>query len=552
MASPAMQTFRTLSFLAVLLTLLASTGALAQPVPLAPAATPSADDAKEAKRHFTVGNDLYRDGRFQDAVVEFDVSYRLGGADCRRQLNEYADAYDAYRVLLDRHRSQLSAADQAAVQKAIDELDALTGLLSVTAKEEGAEIVVDDSVLAPTPLATKLRLSVGRHKLVVRKAGFVSFELAGLELISKQTVTVDAKLVPEVVTGHLSVRETNGREVHVFVDDADKGPAPWEGDLAPGPHAVEAKGERFAAEKRPVQLGKRERLDVVLTAEPTTGRLRIPADAAIEVDHRQVGTGIWEGEVAPGPHHIEVALAGTHTARDVVVERGATVVQEIPLAMNVETPPEYEGIYARFDIMGALGQGHEYFVDNSSDGRQKKPTFGGGAMLELGYNFGVVSAGLVGGFLLAKTSEGQLNLPMNVDRFDLSSFDAFVGPAARVTTRSPSVRFTASVAFGAAIRTFNLQAALDQGGNTFTKTAGYVDPGLLMGLGLSFGGTPGAKFVFGLVTWLDFPGKDVVVGPDTTPALTDPRIFTSPGRGYVLASGPQFFLGLTLGVQIGH
>ncbi|HEV3192100.1 MAG TPA: hypothetical protein VGY54_16425, partial [Polyangiaceae bacterium] len=207
---------------------------------------------------------------------------------------------------------------------------------------------------------------------------------------------------------------------------------------------------------------------------------------------------------------------------------------------------------ARFDIMGAYGQGHEYFGDNSNGGRQKKPTFGGGAMLELGYNFGVVSAGLVGGFLLAKTNEGQLNLPMNVDRFDLSSFGAFVGPAARVTTPSPFARFTASVAFGAAIRTFNLQAALDQGGNTFTNTAGYVDPGLLMGLGVSLGGTPGAKFVLGLVTWLDFPGKDVVVGPDTTPALTDPGIFTSPGRGYVLASGPQFFLASTLGVQFGH
>src|SRR5579872_2053643 len=83
----------------LVVTFLAIPTSIAQPVPPPSSVVPSADDAKEAKRHFTVGNDLYHDGRYQDALVEFDASYRLGGrpsalrnaADCRRQLNEYKE-----------------------------------------------------------------------------------------------------------------------------------------------------------------------------------------------------------------------------------------------------------------------------------------------------------------------------------------------------------------------------------------------------------------------------------------------------------------------------
>ncbi|HEV3192102.1 MAG TPA: PEGA domain-containing protein [Polyangiaceae bacterium] len=553
--------------------LLAGSRAFAQPVPLAPAATPSGDDAKEAKRHFTVGNDLYRDGRFQDAVVEFDASYRLGGrpsalrngADCRRQLNEYADAYEAYQALFDRHRSQLSAADQTAVRKAIDELDALTGLLSMSANEGGAEIVVDDSVLARTPLATKLRLSVGRHKLVVRKAGFVSFELTGLELISKQTVTVDAKLVPEVVTGHLSVREQNGREVHVFVDDADRGAGPWEGDLAPGPHTVEAKGERFAAEKRSVDLGKAQRLDLVLTAVPTTGRLRIaatPNTATIEVDQRQVGAGTWEGDVVPGPHHVEVALGDVRAARDLVVERGAVIAQEIPLDVRVQAPPEYAGFYGRVDVLGVLLVTNEpQFAQSTSMISVGKtgPLGGLGAALHVGHSFGLLSAELTGGVYFANGGPDEFrpndSNPMtgHVASEELDTLSGFVGPGIRITTSTRVARFTAGLALGTAIRDFDFRRIPDSApyGAGFEKSAGYVDPGLLFDAGLLLGGTPGLKFAIGVVLLADFPAKDVVVGPDTSTALGD-SFFTARGRGYVLASGPQVFLGPTLGVQFGH
>jgi hypothetical protein len=549
----------------LIVTTLAPAPALAQPVPV-PSSAPSADDAKEAKRHFTVGNDLYRDGRFQDAVVEFDASYRLGGrpsalrngADCRRQLNEYADAYDAYRVLLDRHRSQLSAAERAAVQKAIDELDALTGLLSVSATEDGAEIVVDDRVLARTPLATKLRLSVGSHRVVVRKAGFVSFESADLTLISKQTVTVDAKLAPEVVTGHLSVREDSGREVHVFVDDADKGPAPWEGDVAPGPHKLQASGTRFAAEPRTVTVERGQRSDVTLTARPVLGHLHVsvqPESAKIRIDDDKIGVGSWDGELPPGPHRIEVTAGDTRAVRDVVIERGETAQQDISLAGASESATEYVGFYWGVD---AISPGILYSPDpwvglGPEQGRSSPP--GAGLAVRAGHNFGVFSSELVGAFFWE--SWVAKNVPFGrsagaASDYSLDTFNGFVGPGARITSRAASLRWTCGAALGIAIRSFNFDRPPQSQPNIpdFPRTAGYVDPAILLDAGILLGGSPGVKLRAAFVGWMDFPLKNVVVGPDTSAPVS--AMYSAPNQSYLLTPQAQIFLGVMLGAQFAH
>ncbi len=546
-------TVRALALLAatLIVTTLAPVWALAQPVPV-PSSAPSADDAKEAKRHFTVGNDLYRDGRFQDAAVEFDASYRLGGrpsalrngADCRRQLNEYADAYEAYQVLLARHRSQLGAAERAAVQKAIDELDALTGLLSVSATEDGAEIVVDDRVLARTPLATKLRLSIGSHRVVVRKAGLVSFESADLTLISKQTVTVDAKLVPEVVTGHLSVREDGARDVHVFVDDADKGPAPWEGDVAPGPHKLQASGMRFAAEPRTVTVERGQRTDVTLTARPVLGRLHVsvqPESAKIRIDEDKIGVGSWDDSRA---------------VRNVVVERGETAQQDISLAGASESATEYVGFYWGVDaISPGIVYSPDPWVGLAPVQAERSSPPGAGLAVRAGHNFGVFSAELVGAFFWE--SWGAKNVPFGssagaTNNYSLDTFNGFVGPGARATSRATSLRWTCGAALGIAIRSFSLDRPPESYLNIpeFSRTAGYVDPAILLDAGILLGGSPGVKLRAAFVGWMDFRLKNVVVGPDTSAPVS--AMYSAPNQSYLLTPNAQIFLGVMLGAQFGH
>ena len=555
--------------------LFASTLALAQPVPAPPAATPSADDAKEAKRHFVVGNDLYRDGRYADALVEFDASYRLGGrpsalrngADCRRQLNEYAAAFDAYQALLARHGSQLTAAEKIAVQQALGELDNLTGELTVTSSEDGAEVTVDGRSAGRTPLSTKLRLSVGRHKLLVVKEGFVPFEPPDdVVLISKQVVIVDAKLVLEVVTGHLLVREENGRSVKVFIDNVDRGPAPWEGDLPPGDHAVAARGEKLAAAERSVTIGKGQRVDLLIQAISTVGRLRVttvPAGAEIYVDGQRVGSGAWEGDVEAGSHHVQAKLGLSGAERDVVVERGSVAAQEIPLPA-VEAPPEYKGVYARIAAALFPPSGDTPHV-HSVPGLSVSPgtRWGLGLTLHVGYSFGFISAEFVGATTFAGYSD-HLDLQGGGGcDVQFNSFNGFIGPGARITMPTQILRVTGALAFGTAMRHFTVDRcsvnSMNNGmpgsmSNTdpgFQSNAGYADPALFFDAGLLFGSTPGTKFFLGAVGWVDFPSQDIAVGPDKTlPAPNE--FFSGPGRGYTLASGPQVFFGPTVGVQFGH
>ena len=529
-----------------------------------PAGAPSADDMKEARRHFAVGNDLYKDQRYAEALLEFNAAYHLSGrpaallnvGDCQRQLNEYVDAYETYQAVLARHAAQLSAADKSAVQKAVDYLDAHTGLLAVSANEAGAEVVVDDRVLGRTPLAAPLRVDVGSHKIIVRKEGFVPFvPPSEVQLLSKQLVKVEATLAPEVVTGHLSVREETGREVHVFVDGADQGPAPWEGDLAPGLHTVEAKGERFAGEMRPVTLAKGQRLDLMITAEPLTGHLRIaaPGGATIDVDHRRVGAGSWEGDVATGPHHIDVALGEVRAARDVMVGRGAMVAQEIPLAAAAAKPRQYGGLYATLGVSGFLS-GSSPKIDTAVKGGT---IFGLGGIVQVGYNFGVVSAELAtalsaSGFGPDECLQGNCS-SSHIATDSLKGINAFFGPGIRVTSRDPTARFTASVASVLAVRNFTLdrQPDSDRPDSAFHQSAGYAAPGILFDAALLFGGSSGPEFSLGVFGSVDFPSKDIVVGPEKSPALSD-SFFTAPGRGYLLASGPQVFVGPALGVQFGQ
>jgi hypothetical protein len=531
-------------------------------VPPPPIGTPTADDTREARRHFAVGNDLYKDGRYREALLEFDAAYGLSGrpaallnvGDCQRQLNAYVDAYETYQAVLARHGAQLSPADKTAVQKAVDYLDGHTGLVAIASSQEGAEVLVDDRVVGRTPLATPVRLDIGIHKIIVRKDGFVPFAPpADVQILSKQLVKVDATLLPEVLTGHLSVREANGREVRILVDDADKGPAPWEGDLAPGPHVVEAKGDRFAAEQKLVVVVKGEHADLVLTAEPTTGHLRIgasPAGATIELDRRNVGAGSWEGDVAPGSHRIEAALGEVRAARDVLVIRGATVVQEIPLPITIEAPPEYAGLYARLALMFLL-QVSKYPQPNSVSGDVKVDSTsnsGGGATLHLGYSFGSLSAEVAGAFLFTGANQNVQPLAtMNTCDYEVHSLNGLVGPGARIASQTTSLRSTAGLAFGAAFRDYSAAIC----GGLIGSHAGYVAPALLLDAGFLFGRTPGVKFSVGVVGWVDFPSKDVVVGPDTSLAYPN-QYFSAPGRGYLLASGPQVFFGPTLGVQFGH
>jgi len=609
--------------LAVLALLFTSHWAWAQSIPSPPTGKPSAADEASAKRNFESGLKLYGEGSFAEALIAFEQSYRVGGrpsalkniAQCHRSLKHFVEAYEAYDQMLTLHEAQMSAADKTSVKQALDELGVLTGTIQVTANESDADVDIDGKNVAKTPMAKPKRVSVGSHTVRVTKPSFAANEQR-VDVASQENKKLDVKLEVEKLTGHVVVREQSGRDVHVFVDGADQGPAPWEGDVSATDHTFEAKSARFASEVRKVKVVAKERLDLTLDAAPLTGHLRVttvPATANISVDGKQGGTGAWEGDLPEGSHRIEVGLSGqTPQVRDVTIIRGQFVAQEIPVVGAIASGniTEYPGVYVRISLAGMIGTGQpddsgpQYSVSS-------KGSFVGAATASLrgGYAFDWWGVEGVATFMLEHRNRDYEYQGVDNTRTPPGSFDyqfqdkstgpgLFLGAGGRVTSKHESFRFTFGLSPGIAIRWFSPRR--DQNGSCFpgfsgcggsSPTPGNNNPGganrFVNGdqtgtgtttnpqpqqnngnsdLGGGAGYTAFALMMDAGILIGSTPGAKFFLGvqawidfpPDTIVAGPETSTglpdstFARPGRGVTIVDGTQFYFGPTIGLQFGH
>lgn len=574
---------------------------LAQTIPSPPATKPTVADEATAKKNFESGLKLYGEGSYAEALIAFEQSYRVGGrpsalknlAQCHRNLKHFVEAYEAYEQMLAKHDALVSAADKKAVQQALDELGVLTATVVVLVSESDAEIEIDGKSIGRSPVTLPKRVAAtGSHSLRVTKPGFARFEQT-FTVDSQQDKKLEAKLEVEKTAGHVVVREQHGRDVRVFIDGQDSGPAPWEGELAAGEHTIEARSSRYASEARKVVVLVKERLDLALDAAALLGRLRVttvPATASITVDGKALGNGAWEGELSEGPHRIEVALPGQPTqAREIVLVRGQVVVQEIPLVSAFAGPPLpiYEGFYARFALFGHLAPG-----GTPDDSVLPFTTDKGGASLQLGLSvrvgrawdwYGVEIVGLAAAEPRSREygveDTGSATRLTNGFKDNGFGVGGFVGVGPRVTSKDDGVRFTFAVAPGIGVHVLGTRREHDGGGNSSSPspdmnnrfvpqttngsnqgTSGFSEQkfadvrytafGLVMDGGILVGSTPGTKFYLGAQAWVDF-APTLVTGPDTTTPIPN-AAFKQPGRGVTVTDGIQFFVGPTLGLQFGH
>ncbi len=586
------------ALLAALVLTSASPLAYAQSIPSPPAGKPSAADETTAKKSFESGLKLYGEGSFAEALIAFEQSYRLGGrpsalkniAQCHRNLKHFVDAYDAYEQMLARHDALVSAVDKKAVQQALDELGVLTATIMVDVNEADAEVEIDGKSVGKSPMAKPKRVAAtGGHTVRVTKPGFARVEQT-FNLDSQQNKKLEAKLEVEKTVGRVVVREQNGRDVHVFIDGQDRGPAPWEGDIAAGEHTIEARSSRYASESRKVVVAVKERLDLALDAAALLGKLRVttvPATATITVDGKAVGTGAWDGELPEGAHRVEVALPGQPPqVREIVLGRGQTVVQEIPIVSGIAAAPQpvYEGIYVRMSLFGHLGGAPDDTVAPFTTSKSGGGALQLGTTLRIGRAWDWYGAELVGLVAFEHRDRdytfggsGAATQPESFsDRSDAPV--GFIGIGARATSKNDTIRFTFGFAPGLGIHTFNARRKQDltqqptsnnpSGANRFVQTsntgpnggngsseqdfasAGFTAFGFLVDGGMLIGSTPGTKFYLGLQAWLDF-APSLVTGPDTQTPIPNEG-FKQPGRGITLSEGTNLYVGPTLGLQFGH
>lgn len=164
-------------------------------------AQPSSSEAgsAEAKRHFDVGLEAYKAGRYADALRSFEEANRLSPreslqrnvAQTQRDLHDYAAAYEGYDKLLKVYGSSMKAEDRSAAEKALEELATLTGEIAIFINVPEAMVTVDGKERGAPP--TSVRANIGSHRVGVRAKGYRPFEQT-IDVKSREKVAVNGPL----------------------------------------------------------------------------------------------------------------------------------------------------------------------------------------------------------------------------------------------------------------------------------------------------------------------------------------------------------------------
>jgi len=165
-----------------------------------------ANDAvsREAGKHFQRGVDLYNDGDFRGALVEFkkayatwpraNVLYDIGQTEY--QLLDYAGALKT----MERYLAETgpNAQHRQEVEATVEVLRGRVGRVMLTTDGGACDVLVDDQPAGTTPLDGPLLVSVGPRKIAVHCAGDRA-AIKRLEVAAGETTRLELK-VPQPAT----------------------------------------------------------------------------------------------------------------------------------------------------------------------------------------------------------------------------------------------------------------------------------------------------------------------------------------------------------------
>jgi tetratricopeptide (TPR) repeat protein len=177
-------------------------GSLLCAVTLATGSSASAqteNTARDASRHFQRAVDLYNEGDFRGALVEFKKAHTLlprapvlfNIGQTEYQLQEYAAALRTLERFL--AETGPSAAHRAEVQETVEVLRGRVGWIAVTTDRANCDVMLDDVAAGVTPLSEPALVSIGRRRVAVSCGGQ---RLAGrdVDVPAGETVKVDLKV----------------------------------------------------------------------------------------------------------------------------------------------------------------------------------------------------------------------------------------------------------------------------------------------------------------------------------------------------------------------
>lgn len=157
-----------------------------------------------ARTHYQSGSSYYEQGRYEDALREFEEALRLSSparrgallfniGQAHERLGHIEQAIGSFRQYLE----AVPDADDADV--VAERIRTLQGRLDATAitlevSEAGAHVLVDGEDRGQTPLAGPVRVTPGSHEVRVEKTGFQAFSVR-VSVPPGESVSVQANLM---------------------------------------------------------------------------------------------------------------------------------------------------------------------------------------------------------------------------------------------------------------------------------------------------------------------------------------------------------------------
>jgi len=161
------------------------------------AAEPTKEAKEEASRRFQRGRELFNEGDYRTALVEFRRAYELAPnyivlyniGNVQFQLLDYAGALDSFEKYLSQGGANIDPKRKADVDRDIEKLRSRVARVEITTSVPDADITIDDLPVGKTPFNKSLVLNPGRHKITAIKEG---------RLPASQTVEVASGDTPSV------------------------------------------------------------------------------------------------------------------------------------------------------------------------------------------------------------------------------------------------------------------------------------------------------------------------------------------------------------------
>jgi len=155
-------------------------------LPAPAAGDPPTSAKREADRHFKTGVELFEEGKYSEALAEFEQAYALEShplvlynlAAAHRALSQYAQAVDFYKRFLAEGKGIVRPKQLARGERELADLLRRVARIEVSTTPEGATVSVDGRPVGPSPLDQPLLLGPGDHLVGATLDGYEPAERA--------------------------------------------------------------------------------------------------------------------------------------------------------------------------------------------------------------------------------------------------------------------------------------------------------------------------------------------------------------------------------------